>query len=147
MARMKFTFSNFLVRWLVALALVMATFNPSYSYTQWVMASFDGDTSGLIMAIQVLIGIGLFIGYVVFIRATMRSIGPIGAALVVILLLSLLWVLREMGLFQEQIRQTEFWIWIGLVVFATVLAVGLSWSHIRRRITGQYDMDDVSDGK
>jgi len=28
-------------------------------------------------------------------------------------------------------------------VFACVLAVGMSWSHIRRRVSGQFDTDDV----
>ena len=28
-----------------------------------------------------------------------------------------------------------------LVLLATILAVGLSWSHIRRRLSGQVDMD------
>ena len=33
--------------------------------------------------------------------------------------------------------------YIILVVISGVLATGISWSHIRRRMTGQVDVDDV----
>jgi hypothetical protein len=36
-------------------------------------------------------------------------------------------------------------IWIGLVMVATILAIGMSWSHVRRRLTGQADVDDVDE--
>lgn len=138
-----FGLSNFLWRWAIALLLVMATFNPWFSYTQWVIGAVGGESGGVTVALQVLVGLALLIGYIVYIRATLRSIGPIGAVLVIVLLLAIIWLLAELGLFQGQIRQGEFWIWAGLIVTATVLAVGISWSHIRRRITGQYDMDDI----
>ena len=34
--------------------------------------------------------------------------------------------------------------WVGImVVISGVLATGISWSHIRRRMTGQVDVDEV----
>ena len=34
--------------------------------------------------------------------------------------------------------------WVGImVVISDVLATGISWSHIRRRMTGQVDVDEV----
>jgi hypothetical protein len=33
--------------------------------------------------------------------------------------------------------------WIVLVGLSLLLAVGMSWSHIRRRLTGQVDVDEV----
>jgi hypothetical protein len=30
-----------------------------------------------------------------------------------------------------------------LLVSAIILAIGLSWSHLRRRLTGQADVDEV----
>jgi len=30
-------------------------------------------------------------------------------------------------------------------VAATILAIGLSWSHVRRRLSGQTDVDDVDE--
>ncbi len=35
--------------------------------------------------------------------------------------------------------------WIGLVALATVLGIGLSWSHVRRYLSGQSDVDDVEE--
>ncbi len=35
--------------------------------------------------------------------------------------------------------------YIVLVVMATVLAIGVSWSHVRRRVTGQADIDDIDE--
>ena len=33
--------------------------------------------------------------------------------------------------------------YVALALLPLLLAVGISWSHIRRRITGQIDVDDV----
>lgn len=33
--------------------------------------------------------------------------------------------------------------WIGLVCMAGSLTAGMCWSHIRRRMSGQYDVDDI----
>ena len=35
--------------------------------------------------------------------------------------------------------------WVALILVAFLLAVGMSWSHIRRRLTGQFDVDDIED--
>jgi len=33
--------------------------------------------------------------------------------------------------------------YIIMTLLSAVLAVGMSWSHIRRRLTGQADVDDL----
>ena len=33
-----------------------------------------------------------------------------------------------------------------IAVLSLVLATGMSWSHIRRKMTGQIDVDDVEEG-
>jgi hypothetical protein len=33
--------------------------------------------------------------------------------------------------------------WIVLFATSGILAVGMSWSHVRRRLSGQVDTDDV----
>jgi len=33
--------------------------------------------------------------------------------------------------------------WVVLFILSGVLAVGMSWSHIRRKLTGQYDTDEI----
>jgi hypothetical protein len=35
--------------------------------------------------------------------------------------------------------------WIGLFAASLVLGVGLSWSIVRRRLSGQADVDDVDE--
>jgi len=35
--------------------------------------------------------------------------------------------------------------WVVLVIVSLLLAIGMSWSHIRRRLTGQVDIDDVDE--
>jgi len=35
--------------------------------------------------------------------------------------------------------------WLVLLLISLILAVGMSWSHIRRRMTGQFDVDDIED--
>jgi hypothetical protein len=36
--------------------------------------------------------------------------------------------------------------WVSLILLSVLLAIGVSWSHVRRRITGQVDVDDVEEG-
>ncbi len=141
----RFAITHFFVRWVLALVLVLVTYNPWYSYTHWVYGTLTDSsaTSMAFHALQLLLGIMLLGAYVMYIRATLRSLGVLGAALVVALLGGMLWVLFEAGLLGGLIEKGTFWVWMGLVGLATVLAIGMSWSHIHRRITGQYSADQA----
>jgi hypothetical protein len=33
-------------------------------------------------------------------------------------------------------------VWLSLIALATLLAIGMSWSHIWRRLSGQLEVDD-----
>ncbi len=139
MARPSFSSSSFLVRWVIALVLVFASFNPtSYSYFRWV----TGDDGGN-LPLKALVGVVLAIGYVIFLRATWRSIGPIGVGLAAALLGALVWVMVDSGWLN--LHEPKALTWVILFVLATILGVGISWSHIRRRVTGQADIDDVDE--
>ncbi|MFT7263982.1 MAG: hypothetical protein ACI9A2_002050 [Halioglobus sp.] len=35
--------------------------------------------------------------------------------------------------------------YVALVLLSLILAIGMSWSHIRRRLSGQFDVDDRDD--
>jgi hypothetical protein len=35
--------------------------------------------------------------------------------------------------------------WIALLCLSGLLAIGMSWSHVRRRLTGQIDVDAVDE--
>lgn len=69
---------GFIIRWLCAYALLAITFNPTqYNYVNWLR-----DYGHMNMSLAVLLGLLLFIGYVVYLRATLRSIGGFGMILV-----------------------------------------------------------------
>jgi hypothetical protein len=139
MAFPAFTSGSFLVRWVVALVLVLATYNPTgYSFFHWV-AGMNGDS----LPLKVLAGVVLAIVYVIYLRATFRSIGPIGMALAAALFGAILWVAIDFGILS--LHDPSAFAWVVLVILATILAIGLSWSHVRRRVSGQADVDDVDE--
>jgi hypothetical protein len=139
MAQARFKSSSFLIRWMIALVLVFATFNPTnYSYYQWVVGGGNE-----MMALKALVGIVLAILFVIYLRATFRSIGPIGVVLAAAFLGAMIWVTIDFGWLD--LKNPTVATWVLLFAFATILGIGISWSHIRRRITGQADIDDVDD--
>ncbi|MDF1721727.1 MAG: DUF6524 family protein [Minwuia sp.] len=134
---MHFDFGDFIKRWVIALVLVFATYNPTpWSFVTWVLDDLMAQ-----LPYKALAGVLLFIAYVIFLRATWRSIGAFGILLVVALFGALFWVLADLRLLDTANR--DLVTWLILLVAATVLAIGVSWSHVRRRISGQADVDDV----
>ncbi len=130
-----------LIRWASALVLVMITYNPtSLNYVRWAMDNYADNLS-----VVILLGLLLFVAYVVFVRATLQSIGKVGIALVLTVIAVLLWVLYDKGLLDP--ANGTLMTWIGLVALSFILGLGLSWSIIRRRISGQLDVreSDVHD--
>jgi len=130
---------GFLLRFLFALLLVMLTYNPSeYSYFHWFKESFSNFSPLLGLA-----GISLIIGWVIYLRATLRSLGLIGLILAGLFFAAILWLLIDWGwLGLDNVTVMN---WVILVLISAVLAVGISWSHIRRKISGQVDADDVDE--
>ncbi len=132
------------MRVLGALVLVYATFNPSgRSYFHWVIAPLlgTGAPSGGSTAIKFLAGVVLTIGWVVVLQATRRSIGLTGAVLALTLCGGLIWLLVE----QRVVSPTgsAAIAHIALIAIGLVLGVGMSWSILSRRLTGQIDTDRV----
>jgi hypothetical protein len=130
---------TFLFRWLAALGLLSATYNPTgYSFAHWARSSLSDQ-----MPMIVLAGLVLFVGYVVYLRATLRSIGGFGMILVASLVGALAWVLVDQGLLR--LDNPSLNAWLGIIALSVILGIGLTWSHVRRRLSGQSDMDDVGD--
>ena len=130
---------GFFLRWLVAFALLSATFNPTnWNYAKWLSLNYQEQ-----LPMAVLLGLLLLVGYIVYLRATLRSIGAFGMFLVMAIVGALLWVLYDYGLLD--IRNQTMNTWLGLFALSIVLGIGLSWSLIRRRLSGQVDMDDLDD--
>lgn len=128
---------SFGARLLGALVLVYATYNPAgVSYFHWV----SGDWQSQLVP-KVFAGVVLVIVWVIFIRATMNSLGGFGFLLAAAFFGTLTWLFADWGLLPATTREavitlTEF-------VLAAVLATGMSWSHIRRRLSGQVDTDEI----
>ena len=95
------------------------------------------------MPLAVLLGLILFIGYVIFLRATLRSIGAFGMLLIAALVGALIWVLVDWGVLR--LTDPDATVWLAIVALSVILGTGLSWSLIRRRLSGQADVDDVEE--
>ena len=134
--RTKFTWSNYLVRLMPALILVFSTYNPSgWSYYHWV------SERGQFNVYIALGGVILLIGWTVFLRATTRSLGAIGTVLAVMFFSLLIWL--TVDLFNIPSDNLNLLIYLTLLGLAGVLSAGISWSHVRRRMTGQLDVDEA----
>ncbi len=130
---------GFVIRWIFAFVLLTATYNPTdWNYVRWSMANADTNLS-----VTVLLGLILFVGYIIYLRATLRSIGIFGMILILAVVGTLLWVLFDQGFINLDNPTVNTW--IGIVALSIVLAVGLSWSIVRRRLTGQTDVDDIDE--
>ncbi len=128
---------EFGLRFGFALLLVSLTYNASgYSYLHWLLSVFP-QLSPLFVLCSVL----LIIGWVIFIRATITSLGSLGLVLLCALIAALIWLFVDIG----WLSLTNFSVfsWIVVIGLSFILAVGMSWSHIRRRISGQYSVDDI----
>ena len=133
--------SGVALRFLAALLLVYATFNPEgISFYHWAVAPVVANP-GSFGALKFLAGTILFAGWAVYLQATRRSIGWKGALLVLALCAGLTWFLAERHLVNP--ANGRVITHVGLVVAALILTVGMSWSHVSRRLTGQSDTDVV----
>ncbi|GKY88644.1 DUF6524 family protein [Sinisalibacter aestuarii] len=130
---------GFFLRWLFAFVLVAATFNPtSFNYVRWASSHLTGQ-----LPLTVLLGLLLLVAWVIYLRATIRSIGGFGILLVTAVVAALLWVLWDWGWLS--LDDPDFSLWIGLFAVSLVLGIGMSWSFVRRAISGQYDVDDADE--
>lgn len=139
MAAKKFNFVNYLIRFVMALVLVFCTYNPSgWSWYHWLTQAPDKLDPLLIFA-----GVVLVIGWVIYLRSTLRSLGEIGTFLALAFFAALTWVLIDYGLLS--LDSPTVFTWVVLTMLAAIMATGMSWSHIRRRMSGQLDVDDVDE--
>lgn len=131
------TWGGIFLRFIFAVFVVFVSYNPEgYSYYHWGLENFFP-----IEPLKVIAGILLAIGWVIFIRATLRSLGGVGLLLATGLCAAILWFLIDAGWMPED--SIRFYTYAGLIIVTVILTIGMSWSHIRRRLSGQYDMDDV----
>jgi|CXWL01.1.fsa_nt_gi 4-amino-4-deoxy-L-arabinose transferase-like glycosyltransferase len=136
-----FTIGSFFLRLLFALTVVLLTFNPSgFSFFHWARDAFFASSLG---PLHLLAGIALLIGWVLFVQATRQSLGLVGVLLVAGLFAVLVWMLFFYDVVNSSSSATLTW--IVLIGVAVTLTVGMSWAHMRRRLSGQATVDEVGD--
>lgn len=130
---------GFLIRWLFAFVLLAATYNPTqWNFVRWSMMHYTD-----MLSVTVLAGLVLLVGYIIYLRATLRSIGFFGMLLVLAVAGTLIWVLFDQGL--VDLSNPTINTWLGIAILSIVLTIGLSWSIVRRKLSGQLDVDDVEE--
>lgn len=137
--RTKFTWTNYLIRLGSALVLVFLTYNPTgWSFFHWVKdVVVDWSRFDPLMALGAIV---LIAAWAIFIRATSRSLGVFGTVLAIAFFAIVVWLLVTW--FPGLMGNTAL-IYLLLIATAGVLSIGISWSHIRRRVTGQIDVDEA----
>ncbi len=111
---------SFLLRWLFAFVLVMATFNPSgYSLFHWLWPLSDAQLP--LKTLVIIIALGIII--------LMEFCG------------TLIWLFVDQGWLD--LSNSGILSWVMIFMVSIVLGSGIPWSHVKKRITGQFDTDDV----
>jgi hypothetical protein len=123
------------MRLAAALAVVLLTYNPSgRSFYHWAME----DLANL-SAVKAFAGALLLVGWVVCIRTAFVSLGALGLLLSAVVLGTLAWMLTDYGILDPE--RPSLLSWITLVAIGIILGIGLSWSLLRARVTGQVEVD------
>ena len=124
-----------LVRILLAILLVFATWNPSgWSYADWALR--DRETFD---AVKAFVGVVLLGGWVFCVRAAWVSLGALGLVLVVLLLGTIVWMLVQFGVVPADDRRLL--VWVVLASVGVLLGIGLSWARLRQRATGELEVN------
>ena len=121
-----------LVRILFAVILVIATWNPAgVSYVQWALI----DTSTF-DATKALVGVLLLAGWILAVRATWVSLGFMGVLLAAVVIGVFVWWLVSIGIV---VTDSRGFLWIVLVAIGALLGIGMGWSLVRAKATGQVE--------
>lgn len=128
------SFTGALTRIALALVLVYATFNPTgYSLFHWITAAPVAVTPGKVLAV-----IALAIGWLICLRTAFIAMGRLGLALGIALFAVLVWFLVDHDLVS---LSGSGIVWVGLTVVGLLLGLGLSWSLLRAKATGQIEVN------
>lgn len=126
-----------IIRWLGAFLLLAATFNPTqYNFARWSQANWSTQ-----MPLTLLLGLLLAVGYIIYVGATFRSLGAFGMIVIAALFGAVIWVLIDYGVLQ--LGNTNLTVWLGILALSLILGIGLSWSILRQRLSGQATVDEV----
>jgi Family of unknown function (DUF6524) len=126
-----------LLRWLGAFLLLAAIFNPtSFNFVTWARLNWEAQTPLIVFT-------GLILGVVmmVYLVATMRSIGILGVLIIAAIFAAGLWVLTDWGLLA--LGNSDLTVWLAIFALSLILGIGLSWSILRQRLSGQASVDEI----
>ena len=124
--RPRLTVGGFLARFLFALLVVGATYNPTpYSFYAWARSTGFAWRPPIVLAAVVLL-----IGWFICIRLTTRSTGGFGLLLANALLAAFYWLVASWGWLP--IENKAAMSWLAMFSIAGILAIGMSWTAYRR---------------
>ena len=124
-----------LVRLAGAIAVVLLTYNPAgNSFYHWALRDLAHIT-----AVKAFAGALLLVGWVICLRSAFVSLGRLGVVLSALVLGTLVWMLTDYGFLDANSPSLLSWIW--LIAIGIILGIGLSWSLLRARVTGQVEVD------
>jgi len=119
------------VRTLVCFFIVFGTWNPTdYCFVWWAMHDPGATAPEIAAAGSTLFGLYVFFG-----RIAWLSLGPDGITAALGILIAGYLTLYEFNIID--IWQRETFIYMLLSTLAFILAIGLAWSLMKRRISGQ----------
>jgi len=134
---MNLTGTGIALRFLFALFLVLLSYNPAgYSYLHWIRTGFDLSSPYFVIA-----GLVLIIGWGIYIKATLNSLGMIGILASAAVFACLIWLLVYWGVLS--LSNVTAIAWLIEIMLAALLALGMCWSHFTRRMSGQLDVDET----
>ncbi len=126
------------LRWLGAFLLIAAIFNPTrWNYVIWARSGWEDQ-----MPLIVFSGLLLAVVTMVYVVATMRSIGILGAIVIAAIFGAGLWVLTDWGLLA--LGNSALTVWLAIFALSLILGIGMSWSILRQRLSGQQTTDEVN---
>lgn len=127
--------ASMLLRIALAIALVAATWNPAgLSYVHWALVDTDAFGAG-----KALVGVLLLAGWILCAHAAWVSLGATGVTIVAAIIAVFVWWLFDLGVVTRE--QTTVLAWIGVAAIGTVLGIGMGWSLVRQKATGQVEAE------
>jgi hypothetical protein len=132
-----FSFGGFLARWAASLVLVMVTYNPTgRSFVHWISGTFPE-----VQPLQAVAGIALLGAWAFFVNSTRQALGSFGMILTTAFFAALVWLFVSWGWLS--LSNTGAVTWVVLAMLSFLLALGLSWQHVEKRVAGTTNVDEV----
>lgn len=132
----RFGFSDILLRFFALFCLMLISYNPyGFSIVAWIQSDLSPFSIGCSLIVIAIWGVVLWMAYL--------GIGKLGGLLVMGILLVLLWMASSAGV--TVFESFEGAVFTIEIFVSMLLAIGLSWAHLRRRISGQFSTDDLTE--